>query len=132
MSQYIDGYAFPIARERIDEYVPVAAAVAEIYLEHGAIDYREFIGDDLDRHGTRPFPDAVNASVDETVVFGWIIYDSRETRDLVNQRVESDPRMEGLVASLLDPANPVFDPMRMAYGGFQSLIQAAANTESPG
>ena len=125
MTRYIDGFVFPISRDRIDEYLPVANAVADIYCEHGAIDYQEFVGDDMNRQGTRQFPDAINAASDETVVFGWIVFESRESRDAVNARVEADPRMADLVAPLLDPSNPVFDPARMAYGGFQPLVHAA-------
>ncbi len=122
MPQYIDGFVFPISRDRLDEYKRVAKAVAEIYREHGAIDYREFVGDDLNREGTRQFPELINTTDGETVVFGWIIFESRESRDIVNGRVEADPRMADLVAPLLDPSNPVFIPTSMAYGGFQPLV----------
>ena len=122
MAHYIDGFVFPISRDRIEEYKRVAEAVAEIYKEHGALDYLEFVGDDMSREGTRPFPDLVGAEEDETIVFGWIVFDSRETRDLVNKKIESDPRMADLVAPLMDPSAPVFAANRMAYGGFQALI----------
>jgi uncharacterized protein YbaA (DUF1428 family) len=126
MPHYIDGFVFPISRSRVDEYKRVAEAVAEIYREHGAIDYLEFVGDALNREGTRQFPDLIAATDDETVVFGWIVFDSRESRDLVNERVEADPRMADLVTPLLDPSNPVFEPKRMAYGGFKPLILSSA------
>lgn len=119
---YIDGFVFPISRSRLVEYSQVAEAVAEIYKEHGALDYVEYVGDDMSREGTRPFLDLVSATGDEIVVFGWIVFDSRETRDLVNQKVESDPRMAELVAPLMDPSTPIFDATRMAYGGFRALI----------
>ena len=130
MSHYIDGFVFPVLRDRLDDYKKVALSVANIYCEHGAIEYREFVGDDLAREGTRHFPELINSSEEETVVFGWIIFESRESRVLVNQRVEADPRMVELVAPLLDVTNPIFDPSRMAYGGFQPLIHAI--NENPG
>lgn len=121
MAHYIDGFVFPISRDRVNEYMQVAEAVAAIYKEHGALEYLEFIGDDMSREGTRPFPDLVSAAKGETIVFGWVVFDSRETRDLVNKKVESDPRMAELVAPLTDPSAPIFDAKRMAYGGFRPL-----------
>ena len=122
MSAYIDGFAFPISRDRIDEYKRVAGQVAKIYVEHGAIEYQEYLGDDLKREGTSAFPALLAAGEGETVVFGWISYDSREARDLVNRKVEADPRMADLVAPIMDLNNPVFEPKRMAFGGFESLF----------
>ena len=123
MASYIDGFAFPISLARLEEYRRVGEAVAAIYLEHGAISYQEFVGDDMKREGTRPFPDSIEATDFETVVFGWIEFESRESRDLVNERVEADARIAELVTPLLDPSSPVFDPSRMAYGGFKPLFR---------
>ena len=122
MAHYIDGFVFPISRKHIDEYKCVAETVARIYKQNGALDYLEYVGDDMSREGTRPFPDVVSAAENETIVFGWIVFESRESRDLVNKRVESDTRMAELVAPLMNPSNPVFDAARMAYGGFKTLI----------
>ena len=102
----------------------MAEAVAQIYKEHGALDYLEYVGDDMNREGTRSFPDLAVASEDETIVFGWVVFKSREARDLVNKKVEADPRMEDLIAPLIDPSNPIFDANRMAYGGFQSFVRS--------
>ena len=124
MANYIDGFVLPVPRDRMNEYKRVAAAVAEIYKEHGAIDYLEYVGDDMNREGTRSFNDLVASTEDEAIVFGWVIFDSREARDLVNEKVEADPRMADLIAPLIDPSNPVFDAKRMAYGGFQSLVRS--------
>ena len=125
MPNYVDGFVFPISLEFLEQYKPVASAVAEIYKEHGALDYLEFVGDDLSRDGTRSFTDAVGSTEGETVVFGWIVFESKESRDEVNKKVESDPRMVDLVAPLMNPSNPVFDPTRMAYGGFLPLVGVA-------
>ena len=122
MPDYIDGFVFPISRDRIDEYKRVAQAVAAIYKEHGANDYCEFIGDDMAREGTRSFLDLLPVTEDEAVVFGWVVFESRETRDLVNKKVEADPRMVDLIAPLVEPSAMVFDASRMAYGGFRALV----------
>lgn len=122
MAAYIDGFVLPVPHDRLTEYQRVAKAVAEIWKEHGALDYREYVADDLNREGTRPFTDLVAATTDEVIVFGWVIFDSREARDLANQRVEADPRMVDLIKPLIDPSNPAFDPERMAYAGFRPLV----------
>ena len=124
MPNYIDGFVFPVPSDRVGEYKRVAEAVAAIYKEHGALDYVEYVGDDMHREGTRPFQDFASSADDEAIVFGWVVFESRESRDVVNAKVESDPRMEGLLAPLLDPANPIFDPGRMAYGGFKPLVRS--------
>jgi uncharacterized protein YbaA (DUF1428 family) len=122
MAHYIDGFVLPVPRDRLNEYKRVVEAVAEIWKEHGALDYWEYVGDDLKLQGTRSFTDLVAATEDETIVFGWVVFDSREARDLANEKVAADPRMADLIDPLIDPSNPVFDAKRMAYGGFQSLV----------
>ena len=124
MAQYIDGFVFPIPRDRLNEYKRLAEAAAAIWKEHGALDYWEYVGDDSNLQGTRSFTDLVGATEDETIVFGWVVFDSREARDLANEKVAADPRMANLTDPLIDPSNPVFDAKRMAYGGFQSLVRS--------
>ena len=122
MSNYIDGFVLPIPRDRLNEYRQVAESVAEIWKEHGALDYKEFVGDDLNLDGTRSFIDILAATENEAIVFGWVVFDSRKARDLANERVLADPRMAELIDPLLDPSSPVFDAKRMAFGGFQLLV----------
>ncbi len=121
MAHYIDGFVFPIPRDRLNEYQRLAEAVAEIWKEHGALDYCEYTGDDMKLEGTRSFTDIVAAAEDETIVFGWVVFDSREARDLANEKVAADSRMADLIAA----SNSGFDAKRMAYGGFQSLVRAS-------
>lgn len=124
MAHYIDGFVLPVPRECLNEYERIAKEVAEIWKEHGALDYLEYVGDDMNREGTRSFTDLVAATEDETIVFGWVVFDSREARDLANEKVAADPRM-----ALIDFSNSGFDAKRMAYGGFRSLVRASgANT----
>ncbi len=121
MAQYIDGFVFPIPRDRLNEYKRLAEAAAEIWKEHGALDYCEYVGHDMKLDGTRSFTDLIAAAEDETIVFGWVVFDSRGARDLANEKVAADPRM----ADLIDSSNSGFDAKRMAYGGFQSLIRSS-------
>ena len=78
------------------------------------------MGEDLTLEGTRSFTDLLEATEDETLVFGWVVFDSREARDHANKKVASDPRM----AELIDSSNAGFDASRMAYGGFKALVQS--------
>lgn len=120
MANYIDGFVLPVPRDCLNEYRRLVEAVAEIWREHGALDYCEFVGDDLKLEGTRSFTDLVAATEDEIIVFGWVVFDSREARDLANEKVAADPRM----ADLVDSSNSGFDAQRMVYGGFQSLVRS--------
>ncbi len=122
MANYIDGFVLPIPKKHLNEYRQVAETVAGIWKEHGAQDYFEYVGDDLKLEGTRSFPELVDAKDDEAIVFGWVVFESREVRDLANKKVASDPRMTDLIAPLTDPARMIFDAGRMVYGGFRPLI----------
>ena len=124
MTNYIDGFVLPIPRNHLNEYKHVAETVAKIWKEHGALAYFEFVGDDLKLEGTLSFRELVNAKVDEAIVFGWVVFNSREGRDLANERVAADPRMADLITPLTDPSRMVFDAKRMVYDGFQPLVQS--------
>ena len=123
MTSYIDGFVLPIPGDRLDRYKQVVQAVAEIWKEHGALDYREHVRDDLHLDGTRSFIDLVAAAEAESVVFGWVVFESREARDRANAKVAADPRM----AELVESASTGFDASRMAYGGFHPLVPDASD-----
>lgn len=118
MAVYIDGFVLPVQRDRIDNYQRLVESVAEIWKEHGALEYRECVSDDVTLEGTRSFTDLVGATGDEVVVFGWVVFESREARNRANEKVAADPR----VAALVDSSNSGFDATRMAYAGFRSLV----------
>jgi len=118
MTDYIDGFVFPIKRNRLNDYKRLANSVAQIWKEHGALDYREYAGDDMILEGVRSFTDLITATEDEIVVFGWVVFESRKARDVANEKVAADPRM----IDLIDSSKSGFDAKRMAYGGFLPLI----------
>lgn len=118
MSQYVDGYVIPLPRDKVDDYRRLAEAAAAIWKEHGALDYRECLADDLDSRGMVSFADLARAQPGETVVFAWVIYASKEERDAVNAKVMADPRLKDLCG----PDDQPFDCRRMAYGGFRTLV----------
>lgn len=124
MTNYIDGFAFPISRDHLNEYRLLSEAVAKIWKQHGALAYHEYVGDDMELDGTRSFTEAVKAQKNEVVVFGWVVFDSREARDLANEKVAADPRMVDLV----NASNSGFNAERMVYGGFQALSSNGNST----
>lgn len=123
MENYIDGFVFPVHSMYLDEYKNVSEKVAEIWKEHGALAYFEYVGDDLLLEGTRSFGDLVQVHEDEVIVFGWVVFPSKEIRDLANFKVPTDPRMAELVAPLSHPDKLIFEASRMYYGGFLPLVQ---------
>ena len=122
MTNYIDGFVVPIPRIYLEEYKKAAEKIAEIWKEYGALAYFEFVGDDLFLEGTTSFPHAIEAQEDEDIVFGWVLFPSKEIRDLANKKVPEDPRMAALVAPLINSDKLIFDARRMVYGGFTSLV----------
>jgi uncharacterized protein YbaA (DUF1428 family) len=120
MPHYVDGFVIPLHKDKIETYRKIAEEAGRIWKEHGALEYYECIGDDLEVKDQVPFPKIIGAKSDETVVFSWIVFESREHRDAVNQKVISDPRLRDMMN---DGAMP-FDLERMAYGGFKSIVEA--------
>lgn len=124
MSNYIDGFILPVPEKSLNTYQNIAAQVAEIWKEYGALAYFEFLGDELHLEGTRSFIEASQMKEDEKVIFGWVVFPSKKIRDQANQKVPLDPRMEKLVGPLTQGERLIFDAKRMIYGGFELLVQA--------
>ena len=124
MENYIDGFVFPVPRIHLNEYKGVAEKVAEIWKEYGALAYFEYVGEDLKLEGTRSFIDVVHLKEDEVVVFGWVIFPSKEIRDRANKQVPTDSRMTDLMTIVTNPKKLLFDAERMVYGGFKPLVQS--------
>ncbi|MGW9686855.1 DUF1428 domain-containing protein [Flagellimonas sp. 2504JD1-5] len=122
-SNYIDGFVLPIPRNHLNQYKNVAEKVAKIWKEYGALAYFEYVGEDLKLEGTRSFSELLEAKKDEAIIFGWVEFTSREARDLANKKVAADPRMVDLIAPLTSASKITFDAQRMAYGGFEPLVQ---------
>lgn len=115
---YVDGFLLPVPKKNLDAYRRMARKAAKIWKEYGALDYCECVGDDLTPAFGLPFPKLLKLKRGETVVFSWIVYKSKAHRDRVNKKIMNDPRM----AAMCDPKNMPFDPKRMAYGGFKTLV----------
>ena len=119
-AKYVDGFVIPLQRNQIDLYRTMAEKACRIWKEHGALEFWECIGDDLEVKDQVPFPHLADAKPDETVIFSWIVFDSRESRDQVNAKVMEDPRFKGID----DASSSPFDFKRMAYSGFKVLVDA--------
>jgi len=117
---YIDAFLLPVPRKSLAAYKRMAAKAGKIWREHGALEYRECVGDDLKVKFGLPFPKQMKLKPGEIPVFSWIVYKSKAHRDAVNAKVMKDPRISGLC----DPKAMPFDAKRMAYGGFKILVDA--------
>lgn len=121
MAPYVDGFLIPIPKQRVDAYRRLARLAGRVWREHGALEYRECIGDDHARERSA-FPRRAAARRGEAVAFSWIVYRSRAHRDKVNARVMRDPRILAMMEDMRDPRRTPFDYRRMAYGGFRVLV----------
>src|SRR5512134_1303554 len=120
MAKYVDGFVIPVPRKNVQAYRRMAAASGKIWREHGALEFRECIGNDLKVKMGLPFPRLTRLRRGETVFFSWIVYKSRAHRDSVNKKVMKDPR----IAKMMEQGPMPFDVKRMAYGGFKVLVDA--------
>ena len=118
--QYVDGFVVPVPKKNLDAYRRLAKKAGKVWREHGALDYREWVAEDVKVGKLTSFPRSVKLKPGETVVFSWITYKSRAQRDRVNAKVMADKRL----ADMTDMKSLPFDAKRMIYGGFESLVQA--------
>ncbi len=118
--KYVDGFVIPVPKKNLQAYRRMARKAGKVWRDHGALEYRECVGDDLNVKMGAPFPRSLKVKPGETVVFSWIVYKSRAHRDRVNAKVMKDPRLK----SMMDPKAMPFDCTRMVYGGFKTLVDA--------
>ncbi len=117
---YVDGFVVPVPLKNLAAYRRMAKKAGKVWREYGALDYKEWIGDDVKVGKLTSFPRSVKLKRGETVMFSWIVYKSRSHRDRVNAKVMKDPRL----AEMMDPKSMPFDGKRLIYGGFKLLIVA--------
>lgn len=115
---YVDGFVVPVPKAKRDAYLKVCTEVAQIFREYGALKVVECWGDDVPEGKVTSFPMAVKCQADEVVVFSWILWASKEARDVGNAKAMADPRMK--------PNHPdtPFDGKRMIFGGFEVMLDA--------
>ncbi len=115
---YVDGFIVPVPKKKLPAYRSMARKAGKIWREHGALEYRECIADDVKTGKHTSFPQSVKLKAGEIVVFSYIVYKSRAHRDSVFAKVMKDKRL----ASMMDPKALPFDGKRMIYGGFKLLV----------
>lgn len=115
--KYVDGYVFVIPKKNIKAYLRMARAGQKLWKKHGALDYKECIGDDLKPKWGALFPRMTGLKRGETVGFSYIVFKSRAHRDRVNAKVMKE------VTAMGDQSTEMpFDVKRMAYGGFKVVV----------
>jgi uncharacterized protein YbaA (DUF1428 family) len=118
MARYVDGFVVPVPKDKVDAYRRMAEDAGRIWKEYGALEFVECIAEDVKPGEVTSFPQAVKLEPNETVVFSWIVYESRAERDRINQQVMKDPRIANL-----DMKSMPFDAKRMFFGGFEVLVK---------
>lgn len=119
---YVDGFVLVVPRKNLAAYRRMAKKACRVWMDHGAMEYRECVGDDLKVKGMVTFPVMAKCKPSETVVFAWITYRSRKHRDAVNAKVMKDPRLAAMMPT--DAKKMPFDCSRMAYGGFKTIVSS--------
>lgn len=117
MPRYVDGFVLPLPKKNLEAYRKLAQLACKVWRDHGALEYLEAIGEDMDIKKVVTFPKMMKLKPGETVVFAWIIYKSRAHRDKVNASVMKDPR----IAEMMSGPSPL-DMKRMVYGGFSAIV----------
>ena len=115
---YVDGFVVPVPKKKLQAYRRMAQKAGKVWREHGALEYRECVADDVKWGKRTSFPRSVKRKPGETVVFSWIVYKSRSHRDRVIAKVMKDKRL----AAMMDPEAMPFDGKRMIYGGFKMMV----------
>ena len=120
MSRYVDGFVVPVPKKKLAAYRRMAQKAGKVWREHGALEFRECVADDVKPGKRTSFPRSVKLKRGETVFFSYIVYKSRAHRDRVNAKVMKDKR----IAPMMDPKAMPFDGKRMFWGGFKVLVEA--------
>ena len=118
MARYVDGFLLALPKRNLEEYRRLSRKAGKVWLEHGALEYRECIAEDVKPGKITSFPQSEKLKRGETVVFAWIVYKSRAHRDKVNKKVTEDPRL----ADMMNGKGMPFDGQRMVYGGFDVIV----------
>jgi uncharacterized protein YbaA (DUF1428 family) len=122
MAVYVDGFVVPVPKKKVGEYRRLARLAGKLWIEHGALEYRECMADDVKPGKQTSFPQSVKLKPSEVVWFSWIVFKSRRHRDLVNARVMNDPRLQAIGPDVVP-----FDMKRMIYGGFKTVVDLSSS-----
>ena len=115
---YVDGFLLPVPKKKVNAYRTMARKAGKVWRDHGAVEFRECVGDDLNQKWASNFPKLLKTKPSETVFFSWIVFKSRKDRDRINKKVMKDPRL----AKMMDSKSMPFDMKRVAMGGFKVVV----------
>jgi uncharacterized protein YbaA (DUF1428 family) len=115
---YVDGFVTPVPKRKLKQYMAMSKKMSKVWRDHGALEFRECVADDVKWGKRTSFLRAVKQKAGETVCFAYIAYKSRAHRDSVNARAMKDKR----VAPMMNPKNLPFDAKRMIWGGFKVAV----------
>ena len=115
--KYVDGYVIPLPKKNIKAYQKMSAMAGKVWMDHGALDYKECVAEDMSSKFCPSFTKQLKTKPSETVVFFYIVFKSRAHRDKVNAKVMKDPRLNNMA-----PKKMPFDMKRMIYGGFKTIV----------
>ena len=116
---YVDGFVIAVPRNKMKSYKKMARQGKKMWMELGALDYKECVADDIKaKWGTTPFSTVLKLKPGETVVFSYILYKSRAHRDRVNAKI-----MQGMKDAGQPPDMP-FAMKRMTMGGFKVIVSS--------
>lgn len=118
MARYVDGFVLPIPKNKLDSYRRMAKKASKVWMDNGALEYHEAVGDDMKIPFGIPMPELAKAKKNEIVIFAWIVYKSRAHRDKVNAKV-----MKAMQLADMDEKSIPFDCKRMSWGGFQVIVE---------
>ena len=116
---YVDGFVLPVRKKNLATYRSMARTAGKVWREHGALEFRENVADDVKVGKWTSFPRSVKLKRGETVVFSWIVYRSRAHRDRVMDKVMKDKR----IAAMMKRKDVPFDGKRMIFGGFKTIVE---------
>jgi uncharacterized protein YbaA (DUF1428 family) len=125
---YVDGFLIPVPKAKLAAYRKFAKLGAKVWMEHGALDYKECVADEMfsqfpdGKGGIKKapsmFPQMALAKRGEVVIFSFIVFKSKADRDRINKKVMADKRMTSL-----DPSTMPVDMTRFGYGGFKTFVE---------
>jgi uncharacterized protein YbaA (DUF1428 family) len=115
---YVDGIIIPVPKKKFAAYRAMSKTFGKVCREHGPLEYRESVADDVKTGKRTSFPRSVKLKPDETVVFAWVVYASRVARDRATRKIIKDKRL----AAMMNPKSMLFDGKRMIFGGFKTFI----------
>ena len=115
---YVDGFLLAVPKKNLQKYRNIARKAGKVWRDHGALEYRECVADDVKPGKLTSFPQSVKLKKNESVWFSWIVYKSKADRDRILKKVMADKRL----ADMMDPKAMPFDMKRMIYGGFRVMV----------